>query len=125
MNVSVDNFAAEIVKQMTTYTEAVTKGIEKVTDETASKILTDVKTSARSPHGDYRSGFAKKNKSLPGNRHYVVWNRRYYSLVHLLEKGHALRSGGRTRAFPHMGPAEQKYVPEYEAKVKQVIRNGG
>lgn len=124
INIKIDQLASEIAKAMQEYAEDVSAGIEKVTDQTTNAILREVKAAAPGS-GRYASGFAKNNQSTPNNRRYVVWNKKYYRLVHLLEKGHALRNGGRARAFPHMGPAERKYVPEYEEKVKQIIKNGG
>ena len=122
--VSVNQLADAITQAVREYTEDVTDSIGKATDETADKILREVKSLAPGK-GRYRAGFAKNNQSTPNNRRYVVWNKKFYRLVHLLEKGHATRNGGKTRAFPHMAPAERAHVYEYEERVKKIIRNGG
>ena len=125
MNVDIDNLADTIAEAVKTYTDDITDGIEKAVDETATTILSEVKSAARKRTGKYAAGFAKNNQCTPGNRRYVVWNKKYFYRVHLLEKGHAKRGGGRVRAFPHMEPAERKNCTALEEKVKQIIKNGG
>ena len=44
-------------------------------------------------------------------------------LPHLLEFGHALKNGGRTKAFPHIAVAEENAVKNFEKKVEEVIHN--
>ncbi len=41
---------------------------------------------------------------------------------HLLEFGHALRKGGRTRAFPHIAPAEEKAAQILEKEVEAALK---
>lgn len=48
----------------------------------------------------------------------------YYRLTHLLEKGHALRNGGRSREFPHWKPAEEAAIEYFEENVIRRIQNG-
>ena len=44
-----------------------------------------------------------------------------YQLAHLLEKGHAKRGGGRTKAMPHIAPAEENAVKELENDIKKAL----
>lgn len=50
---------------------------------------------------------------------------RRYQLTHLLEFGHAKRGGGRTRAFPHIAPAEQAGIEQLTRDIERDLRKGG
>ncbi len=58
----------------------------------------------------------------------VIYNSRLPGLVHLLEFGHPIVSGGRTtgqaKSFPHVEPAEQNAVSAYEKELTEAIENG-
>ena len=125
VTVSIDQLADEIVRTMTEYNDNVTAAIGAEVESTAAKILEDVKAQAPFRYGEYEAGFLKQNKSLPGNKKYVVWNRKHYNRVHLLEKGHAKTGGGFVMAFPHMGPAEDTHIPEFESNIERILQNGG
>lgn len=47
----------------------------------------------------------------------------HYRLTHLLEYGHAKTSGGRTRAFMHWKPAEQKAIDDFMRELKERIES--
>ena len=47
-----------------------------------------------------------------------------YRLSHLLEKGHALRNGGRARGFGFIAKAKAPILESYMKKIKEVIENG-
>lgn len=87
------------------------------------------------PGGTYASGWEAKRdpkgyRSSPFHSEvWTVWNKTDYRLTHLLEKGHALRRGGRTyghvKSFPHIAPMEdvaaQVLISRIEKNVKGLV----
>lgn len=125
--VSIDEISNAIAEELKEYSQNILDAVGEAADDTSTKILKDVKANAKhfGWSDDYVNGFAKNNQSTPNNRCYVVWNKKYYWLVHLLEKGHALKNGGRSNEFPHMFPAERANIPEFEKVVERIIKGGG
>ena len=84
-------------------------------------------TSPRSPgngnkRGHYADGWAVKAvRTEPYNFSFVIHNKKKPGLTHLLEKGHQLRGGGRTAAFPHIAKVEQWCIEEYERRVREEL----
>ena len=124
-NVPIDRLAAEITKAVQEYTEDVTEAIERKVDEVADQVLKEVKRTAPKRTGKYRRGFVKTNRDAPGRTRRIVWNKKRYMIVHLLEFGHAKRGGGRVAARPHLRPAYDKYVPKLIEEIRKIIKNGG
>lgn len=125
VNIPIDRLAAEITKAVQEYTEDVSVAIERKVDEVAEKVLQEVKQTAPKRTGKYRNGFVKTSRDAPGRTRRIVWNRRHYMLVHLLEFGHAKRGGGRVAARPHMRPAYDRHAAKLPDEIKRIIRNGG
>lgn len=124
-DITIGQLANEMAKLIGEYTEGVAEGIGNEVLSTADKVLKDVKLLARKHTGEYAKTFIKTDKSLPGNRRYVVWNKKHYRRVHLLEYGHAKVGGGRVPAYPHLRPAHDKYADEMVDNIKRIIENGG
>jgi len=60
--------------------------------------------------GKYAKSWAVKEVAGGGGvtqSTWVIHNKKYYRLTHLLEKGHAKRGGGRVKAYPHIKPVEE------------------
>lgn len=95
------------------YGDTITETTAKVIEE-AGKVALD-KVTELSPRktGDYAKNWvlttnpkdADVKITGKGAGFARVYNRRYH-LTHLLEKGHAMRQGGRARAIPHIAPAQ-------------------
>ena len=123
--IPISDLAGEIVDAVKAYTEDVTAGINKEVESTADAVLKEARMLAPKKTGKYAKGFVKTDKSLPGRRRFVVWNKKYYRLVHLLEFGHAKVKGGRVPGKPHLIPAHQHNVEGMLSNIKQIIKTGG
>lgn len=123
--VSINQLADAIVDAVRDYTEDVSNAIGQKVESAADLVLQDARAMAPKKTGKYAKGFVKTDKSLPGRRRFVVWNKKYYRLVHLLEFGHAKVKGGRVPGKPHLIPAHQRHVDGMLSDIKQIIRNGG
>lgn len=123
--VPVDQMEREIFNMFKEYTEDVTAAIDQKVEARTDLVLAEAQRDAPKKTGKYAKGFKKEDKSLPGNRRFVTWNRKYYRLVHLLEFGHAKVKGGRVDGKPHLIPAHQRHAEGMLNDIKQIIKNGG
>lgn len=126
-NISIDQLSNEIMSFMQEYTDDVSEAIANKVNDVAEQVLSEVKTNHpyEDQTGGYTKGFKKTSKDDYGKTRRIIWNKKYYNLVHLLEFGHAKRGGGRVRAYPHMGPAYDKFGAKLPDDIKRIIQNGG
>ena len=75
--------------------------------------------------GKYKKSWAVKTTKENANAMEVTVHSKRYQLTHLLEFGHAKRGGGRTRAFPHIAPAEQAGIEQLTRDIERDLQKGG
>jgi len=88
-------------------------------------VLKEAQRLAPKKTGEYAKGFTKTKRKLAGGVKYIIWNKKEYRRVHLLEFGHAKVNGGRVEGKPHLRPAHEKYVEGFVDRIKKIIKNGG
>lgn len=98
-------------------TDGITEDVLEVAHETADTLCST--SPRRTRH--YANGWAVKQVKASGKIDTVVHNIDRYQLTHLLEKGHATRSGGRTRAVVHIATAEETAIKELTEKIEKRI----
>src|SRR5690349_17039950 len=129
MSISIDDLASEIVKEMENYSKSITEGIKKSVDVVSKEANDEIKAHVtfKEPTGKYVKAFriktAYEDKYNKRNTWYVSGTQ--YRLTHLLEKGHAKKGGGRTRAYPHIQFGEELAQKRMEELSKEVIENAG
>jgi hypothetical protein len=121
-----DKAMSDILKE---YGDSVEEKSHKAAAKVAKIAKQEVQAGAPHRSGRYRKGWSvTEEKTSRLWFEYTVHNRSRYQLAHLLEKGHALKRGGRTYghvpARPHIAPAEQKAVRNYEEALERIAKEG-
>jgi hypothetical protein len=123
-NVSIDNMALEIMKGLMEYKDLATADMKTAVRKAGRTVKKDIQ--ANDPKKTYaysKSWTVKTLKKTSESLEITVYSPKKYQLAHLLEKGHAKRGGGRTKAVPHIAPAEESdlvilvldYIKVYES----------
>lgn len=121
--VKINNFETELSKIMEEYAGNITEGTQKAVEEAAKVAKKEAKSgSPVGKRGKYQKGWSVKQKKTRLGAEATVYNRTDYQLTHLLEKGHALRGGGRTKAIPHIAPAEQNAIENITKAVEKIAK---
>lgn len=125
MSVKPDDLAAAIMAELEGYSQDVADEIKKVVDVVADETNQEIKNhiSFHERTGEYVNAFRVKtsfeNRSTKRKTWYVTDGQ--YRLTHLLENGHALRQGGRARAYPHIKYGEELAQRRMEELAKEAI----
>lgn len=121
-----DDMGAVLNDILKDYGDYITEGMKVAVTSIANNAKEETKAASpvgKGPRrGRYRRGWAVKSEEERLAKSAIVHNRTDYQLTHLLEKGHALRNGGRAKAIPHIGPAEDKAVQELEKAVTKLAQ---
>lgn len=120
-----DELSETIMKGMEEYVKVTTEDMKDAVTKTSRDVKNEIRANAPKKTGSYRKSWAtKKTKENATALEITVHSRNRYMLTHLLENGHAKRGGGRTRAFPHIGPAEAHGEKELVGKIEDAIKKG-
>lgn len=128
--VTVDNMASAILQELEKYRDVTDEAVERGVSETAKEAVKELRNAHPSGSGRYGSWDEKYNKGwkvmqTKRDKRYhkkaTIHNATDYQLTHLLEKGHALRQGGRAQAFPHIAPVAEKCEDELVDNIRKWI----
>ena len=120
--VKIKDLASEVLKGLTEYKDLVTDDMKAAVRKAGKSVKNDIRANAPKKTGAYsKSWTVKTTKETSDSLELTVCSPSKYQLAHLLEKGHAKRNGGRTKAIPHIAPAEKKAVKELEDDIKRSL----
>lgn len=116
--VKIQNIAGEIARHLRQYTSQVEEEVKQVSDEVTKDGVKELKATSPKDTGRYAKGWTRKKQG----EGYVIHNK-VYQLTHLLEKGHAKRSGGRVAPRVHIRPVEEKMIKDLEERIERAIKS--
>ena len=120
---TVSQMATVIMEGLQEYADLSTEELKKAVRKASNQAKSDVQANAPVETGAYKKSWATKvTKETSNAMEIVVYSKNRYQLAHLLEFGHALRQGGRTRAFAHIAPAEAKEAETLEREVEKALQ---
>ena len=121
-NVQIDNLASEVMKGLMEYKDLVTSDMKGAVRKAGRSVKKDIQANAPKKTGAYsKSWKVSTTKETSESLELTVHSPKKYQLAHLLEKGHAKRGGGRTKAVPHIAPAEESAAKQLESDIKKAI----
>ena len=118
--VTVDGMADAIMEGLLEYADLATDVMKGCVKKAGNTVKKETQEKAPVKSGKYGKSWAvKRQREVSHMLEVVVHSKDRYQLTHLLEKGHAKRGGGRVKAFPHIGPAEEKGIRELEDGIRR------
>ena len=125
MKVTVDQMADAIMEGLEEYNQLAASTVKKAVKRAGTTVRKEIENTAPQKTGKYAKSWRSKTTAESASSiHVTVYSPSRYMLAHLLENGHALRNGGRTRAFPHIAPAEEIGDKQLENDIMRGLKDG-
>ena len=124
--VKIDQLADTVMKGLEDYAKLAADDLKADVQKAGKTVKQQIESTAPRKTGKYAKSWAvKKTRETTDSIQLDVHSKNRYQLTHLLEHGHAKRGGGRTRAFPHIAPAEQAGIEQLTRDIERDLKKGG
>ena len=120
---TVSQMADVIMEGLEEYAQLAADDMKKAVKKAGTQARKDIQENAPVKTGAYaKSWVAKTTEENSQKLVQTVCSPTRYMLAHLLEKGHAKRSGGRVAGKPHIAPAEAAGIELLTSLIEKELR---
>ena len=120
--VSVDGLADAVMEGLEEYNKLATDKVKAAVKKAGTTVRKEISSTAPRKSGRYADSWRSRTTAESSTSMQVtVYSPSRYMLAHLLEHGHALRNGGRARAFPHIAPAEEAGEKQLTTDIERAL----
>lgn len=121
--VQIEELSVAITAELEAYRQEVADQIKRDAQQTAKECAEEIREKAPANSGKYKRGWKYKVQYEDrGNIRIAVYNSQKPGLTHLLEFGHAKKTGGRVEGIAHIYPAEQNARKRMEEKAEVAVK---
>ena len=121
--VSVDEMADAIMEGLEEYADLAADEVKKAVRKAGRAVRDQIAQTAPKRSGTYAHSWStRKTGETSQSLQVTVYSRNRYQLAHLLEHGHVKRNGGRTRAFPHILPAQEAGEEQLVSEIERALK---
>lgn len=120
--VKIDNLSAKLKDEFNLYSEEITNQLKKIVTEEAKALKNNIVKDSPKKTGDYAKSWTTKKEENANEISILIYNKKKPGLIHLLEFGHALKSGGRTKAYPHILNNEKIAKEKIIERTKEALK---
>ena len=118
-----DSISTQIDKLLNDYSQELKDKTNKIFEDEAKESARQLRQTSPQGTGRNKGAYAKswtvkKQKDKNGLYTLIVHNKDHYQLTHLLEYGHAMPQGGRTKAQPHIAPVNDWAANEVVRRIE-------
>lgn len=118
--IGIDGLADAVNDILTEYGDDIRADLEPVLRKTANKVKKEIKQSAPGS-GEYAKTWSVKAQRSRLGTSFVVYSKKP-GLPHLLEYGHMMRNGKRSKAYPHIASAEANAESYLMTEVERALK---
>lgn len=120
-----NDWSKEIQRMLDGYVKDVDDAVKEVLPKVGKDAVKELKTTSPKRTGKYAKGWKQKVETERIGSKLTVYNSTSYQLTHLLENGHASRSGGFVSGRPHIKPAQDKAEKKAVEEITKAIESYG
>lgn len=112
MKVDVDKLSDAVMGELWAYSEASRKTLAESFKQIVNRCVKTLRQTSPSRTGGYAKSWTKRLVVTDETVQASAYNKKFYSLTHLLEHGHAKPGGGRVEGIPHIAPVQEMAAEE-------------